>query len=215
MALRNIIYKGDPLLRKRSREIKGITNHIRELEEDMWDTMYKANGLGLAAPQVGVLRRLVVIDVTDVGEDEGDAAENGDAGARPEPEAGVGPMPAPGQEPKPAPEPEPKQEPEIVKYTLVNPEIIEVSDERKTSKEGCLSVPGMIGVVDRPVRVKVRAKGMDGKPFEIEGEGMLAKALLHEIDHLEGILYTDIAESVEEVKPEDGEETEGGAGTDG
>ena len=201
MALRNIIYKGDPLLRRRSREIKGITDHIRELEEDMWDTMYKANGLGLAAPQVGVLRRLVVIDVTDAEEDEGDAGENGDAEPGPEPEAGVGP--------------EPEPEPEIIKYTLVNPEIIEVSEERKTSKEGCLSVPGMVGVVDRPVRVRVRAKGMDGKPFEIEGEGMLAKALLHEIDHLEGILYTDIAESVEEVKPEEGAEPEEGAGADG
>ena len=213
MALRNIIYKGDPLLRKRSREIKGITAHIRELEEDMWDTMYKANGLGLAAPQVGVLRRLVVIDVTDVGEDEEDAGENAEAGPGPESEAEAGPGLESSQGfvagPEAGHEPEPEQEPEIVKYTLVNPEIVYVSDERVTSKEGCLSVPGMVGVVNRPARVRVRATGMDGKPFEIEGEGMLAKALLHEIDHLEGVLYTDIAESVEEVKPEDEEGEDG------
>ena len=202
MALRNIIYKGDPLLRKRSREIKGITDHIRELEEDMWDTMYDANGLGLAAPQIGVLRRLVVIDVTDAGEEEEAGHEAGqEAGSEAGSEAGPEAGPEAGQEAGPEAGPEP--EPEIIKYTLVNPQIIEVSEERVTSREGCLSVPGMVGVVNRPARVKVRATGMDGKPFEIEGEGMLAKALLHEIDHLEGILYTDIAESVEEVKPEE------------
>ena len=176
MALRNVIKDTDPLLRKRSRDITEITDRIRTLADDMWETMYESNGVGLAAPQVGVLRRLVVIDVTVNEEDidEEDAAE---------------------------PEAEPKAEPEIVKYLLINPEVVEASEETVTDKEGCLSVPGRVGTVVRPARVKVRAMDLDGNLFEIEGEGLLAKALQHEIDHLEGILYTDIAESVEPVEP--------------
>jgi len=179
MALRKVLYKGDPLLRKKSREITRITAHIKTLAEDLWETMYNANGVGLAAPQVGVLRRLVVIDVTEPVEEDEKVDEEGDKDAA-----------------------EPKPEPETIKYTLINPEIVEVSEERASSKEGCLSVPGMVGVVERPKWVKVRALDIDGYPFEVEGEGMLAKALLHEIDHLEGVLYTDIADSVEEVKQE-------------
>jgi len=181
MALRNVIKNNDPILRKRSREITEITDRIREIADDMWETMYSANGVGLAAPQVGVLRRLVVIDVTELPEDDENAEEeNGD-------------------------EAEPKSEPEIIKYVLVNPEILEVSEETIESKEACLSVPGKIGAVVRPKYVKVRATDLDGNLFEIDGEGMLAKALLHEIDHLEGMLYTDIAESVEEVNAESGQ----------
>ena len=180
MALRKIICEGDPLLRRKAREIKEITAHIRELEEDMWETMYDANGAGLAAPQVGALRRLIVIDVTEPEEEDEDGDEDGDEDAVSEP----------------------KPPPEIIKYTLINPEIVEVSAETVSAKEGCLSVPGMVGIVERPARVRVRAIDIDGKPFEVEGEGMLAKALLHEMDHLEGILYTDIAESVEEIGAE-------------
>jgi len=174
MALRKVIVEGDPLLNERSREIKEITSRIRILAEDMWDTMYEANGVGLAAPQVGVLRRLVVIDVTEPPDEDGDDPETEET--------------------------EPKPESEIIKYVLVNPEIVEISEEKIKTKEGCLSVPGYVGLVERPERVKVRATDLDGNPFEIEGEGMLAKALLHEIDHLNGVLYTDIAESVEEIK---------------
>ena len=178
MALRKVITDGDPLLRRKSREVREITDRIRMLADDMWETMYNANGVGLAAPQVGVLRRLIVIDVTEPAADgEGEDGEGGeDAG--------------------PAPEPEP------VKYALINPEIIEASEERVKANEGCLSVPGFVGVVERPARVRVRALDIDGGLLEIEGEGMLAKALSHEIDHLDGVLYTDIAESIEEVKAE-------------
>jgi len=172
MALRKVIVKGDPLLHRKSREVKEITHRIRVLVEDMWDTMYEASGVGLAAPQVGVLRRVAVIDVTEPPEEEeGEDEENA----------------------------EPAPEPEIIKYVLINPEIVEISEDKVTTKEGCLSVPGFVGTVERPARVKVRAMDLDGNSFEVEGEGMLAKAILHEIDHLEGILYTDIAESVEEV----------------
>jgi len=176
MALRKVIVKGDPLLRKKSREIKEITDHIRQLADDMWETMYEANGVGLAAPQVGVLRRLAVIDVTEIPDEEDEEGE------------------------------EPKPEPEIVKYILINPEIIEVSEEKVKTKEGCLSVPGFVGIVERPAGVKVRAMDLDGNYFIVEGEGMLAKALLHEIDHLEGVLYTDLAESIEEVDKESEEQ---------
>jgi len=169
MALRKVIVKGDPLLRRKSREINEITDRIRQLAEDMWDTMYEANGVGLAAPQVGVLRRIAVIDVTEQPVEDEESEE-------------------------------PVPEPEIIKYVFINPEIIEVSEEKVTTKEGCLSVPGFVGVVERPARVKVRAMDLDGRYFEVEGEGMLAKALLHEMDHLNGVLYTDIAESVEEVE---------------
>ena len=184
MALRNILVEGDSLLRKRSREIPEITDRIKTLAEDMWETLYDANGVGLAAPQVGVLRRLVVIDATppDVEDDEEGEAEN--------------PTELRAAESPPVP----------VKFLLINPEILEVSEETVQTNEGCLSVPGMVGVVERYERVKVRALDIDGNEFEIEGEGLLAKALQHEIDHLNGVLYIDIAESVESVFPEPEEE---------
>jgi len=184
MALRKVVLEQDPMLRKRSREVVDINDRIRTLVEDMWETMYESNGIGLAAPQVGVLRRVVVIDATEWPEDEDEAGGEDDAD---------------GAEAKPA---EPQPDPEIVKYVLINPEAIEVSDETAVAREGCLSVPGKYGMVERPVYVKVRALGIDGAPFEVEGEGLLAKALMHEMDHLEGILYTDIAESVEDLETE-------------
>jgi len=207
MALRNVIIKGDPLLRRQSREIKEITDRIRLLADDMWETMYDANGVGLAAPQVGVLRRLIVIDVTEPPEEEGEGGEGTpaaegkqEADVAAETEGNPEPEERPEQEPEGIPTSEERPEPEIIKYALVNPVILEVSEETETTKEGCLSVPGQVGFVERAVRVKVGAKDLDGKYFEIEGEGMLARALLHEIDHLDGVLFTDIAETVEDLE---------------
>jgi len=191
MALRKIVYENDPFLRKQSREVKEITGRIRELVDDMWETMYAANGVGLAAPQVGVLRRVAVIDVTPPPEPEedegapveGEAATAGDINAADE-----------------------TSEPKIYKYVLINPEIVETSGETVSNKEGCLSVPGRVGIVARSAYVKVRAIDIEGNPFEVEGEGMLARALFHELDHLNGIIFTDIAESVETItsdEPED------------
>ena len=173
MALRKVIVKGDPLLRKKSRDIKVVTERIRQLAEDMWETMYEANGVGLAAPQVGVLRRIIVIDVTEPPDDDEEESDGNT---------------------------EQKPVPEVIKHVLINPEILEVSEEKVKSKEGCLSVPGKVGIVERPARIKVRAMDLNGIYFEVEGEGMLSKALLHEIDHLEGVLYTDIAEEIEEIE---------------
>ena len=189
MALRKVLTDADPLLRKRSREITEITGRIRILADDMWETMAEANGIGLAAPQVGVLRRMVVIEVPVPAEDdadpEGESETEGDD------------IPIP--------------EPETVKYVLINPEIIEVSEETVIYKEGCLSIPGMIGDVERPKRVKIRAVDLEGNSFELTGEGLLARALQHEIDHLEGILYSDLAESIVPIEApgEEGEAQEG------
>ncbi len=146
MGIRNLRTMGDECLRKKCKEIKSISPRIRLLAEDMLDTMYAANGVGLAAPQVGILKRMVVIDVD-------------------------------GEHP----------------YILINPEILETSGEQ-TGYEGCLSVPGKSGVVTRPNYAKVRATGLDGKEFILEGEELLARAICHECDHLDGIIYVDKVE---------------------
>jgi len=148
MAIRNIRIMGDPILNKKSREIKEITPKIEELIEDMFETMYKANGVGLAGVQVGVLKRIVVIDVS-----------------------------------------EERNEPLL----LINPVIIEESDSQ-TGDEGCLSVPNKSGTVTRPNYVKVKAYDKELKEFEIEGSELLARALCHEIDHLDGHLYVEKVE---------------------
>ena len=145
MALRTIRIQGDPVLTKVCRPIPEVTDRIRTLAEDMLETMYEANGVGLAAPQVGVLRRVVVIDVGD------------------------GPI------------------------IMINPEILETSGEQ-TGEEGCLSLPGKSGQVTRPNYVKARAYDMDMQPYEIEGEELLARAICHELDHLDGHMYVERVE---------------------
>ena len=145
MAIRNLRYEGDPILRKTSKEVKEVTPKIRELIDDMLETMYEANGVGLAAPQVGVLKRIVVIDV------------------------GEGPL------------------------VMVNPQVVKTSGSQ-TGDEGCLSVPGKAGTVTRPDEVTVRFMGEDGEWYELEGRELLASAICHECDHLDGKLYIDIVE---------------------
>ena len=142
MALRNIRIMGEKVLEKVSRPVDEVTPRIRDLVEDMLETMYDAGGVGLAAPQVGILKRIVVIDT------EGDNP-----------------------------------------YVLINPEILETSGEQ-TGDEGCLSLPGKTGTVTRPDHVKVRAYDLDMNPFELVGEGLLARAICHECDHLDGVMYT-------------------------
>lgn len=145
MALRTIRVEGDPVLTKISRPVDKMTPRIHDLIADMLDTMYEAMGVGLAAPQVGILKRVVVIDVGD------------------------GPI------------------------ILINPEIIEKSGEQ-TGDEGCLSVPGMSGQVTRPDYVKVKALNEDMEEVVYEGEGLLARAFCHELDHLDGHMYTEKVE---------------------
>ncbi len=145
MALRNIREYGDEVLRKKCRKVDKIDSKIITLLEDMVETMNHADGVGLAAPQVGILKEVVVIDVGD----------------------GV--------------------------IELINPKLIE-SSGKQTDDEGCLSVPEKFGKVTRPDYVKVTAFNRNGEQFIIEGKGLLARALCHEIDHLEGILFTDKVE---------------------
>ena len=158
MALRTIRVEGDPVLTKVSRPVDKMTPRNHELIMDMLDTMYDAMGVGLAAPQVGILKRIVVIDV------------------------GEGPI------------------------VLINPEILETSGEQ-TGDEGCLSVPGMAGQVTRPNYVKVKALDEDMNEVEYEGEGLLARAFCHELDHLDGHMYTEKVEGgLHDVNYEEPEE---------
>lgn len=145
MAVYNIVKIGDQVLREKAKTVFSITNNIIKLLENMKDTMYEAKGVGLAAPQIGVSKRVVVID------------------------AGEGLL------------------------ELINPEIIWANGE-ETDVEGCLSIPGIQGEVKRAAEVKVKALDRYGQEFEVAGTGLLARALQHELDHLEGILFVDKAE---------------------
>ena len=145
MAIREIRVKGDDVLTKVCKEVTKMTPRTEELIEDMIETMYEANGVGLAAPQVGVLKRIVVIDVGD------------------------GPI------------------------VMINPVILETSGSQ-TGQEGCLSVPGKAGIVTRPSYAKVKALNENMEEIIVEGEELLARCLLHEIDHLDGIMYVDKVE---------------------
>ena len=148
MAIRNILKMGQPLLNKKSKQVVDFNDRLHTLLDDMADTMYKEDGVGLAAPQVGVLRRAVVVDIGE----------------------GL--------------------------IELINPVIVETSGEQ-TDLEGCLSVVDYIGEVTRPNYVKVKAQDRFGKDIEVEGEGFLARAFCHEIDHLEGILFVERVEDTE------------------
>ena len=145
MALRQIRIMGDEKLEKVCRPLKQVTDRDRELIQDMLDTMYEANGVGLAGPQVGVLKRIVVIDI------------------------GEGPI------------------------VMINPVILETSGEQ-TGDEGCLSLPGKAGTVTRPNYVKARAFDLDMEEYEIEGTELMARAICHELDHLDGHMYTEKVE---------------------
>jgi len=144
MAIRRVVRHGDPILRKRSREVIEINERIIEIIEDMTETLYKENGIGIAAPQIGILKRIVVID-------------NGD-----------GPI------------------------ELINPVLLSCEGSQEGA-EGCLSVPGEFGLVERPACVRIKALNRKGKRIELLGDGMLARAFCHEIDHLDGKLFIDIA----------------------
>ncbi len=163
MALRNIITEENPTLRKTSRPVTNFDARLHTLLDDMRQTLEQAGGVGLAAPQVGILRRAVIVDTGE----------------------------------------------EILE--LVNPEILSSSGEQD-GMEGCLSIPGQYGMVKRPNVVKVRAQDRNGNWFEYEGEELTARCFCHEIDHLSGKLYTDVAyrmltqEELDELFDEDGEE---------
>lgn len=159
MALRELRIDGDPILRKKSREVEKITDRIRFTLDDMLETMYHTDGVGLAGPQIGVLRRIVVVDDRE--------------------EDGPGPL------------------------KMINPVILN-REGSCLDIEGCLSVPNRTGMVERPESLTVEYLDENGEEKSIEAEGLLARIICHEVDHLDGILYVDIME--EEIFPEEGED---------
>lgn len=146
MALLKIETLGAEVLRRRAQEVDEVDDELRRLITDMFATMYDAEGIGLAGPQVGVPRRVIVVDVQEEG---------------------------------------------IEPFALINPRLLEPSRETAKAEEGCLSIPGVSGAVERAERITVEGLGPDGEPVRIEAEGMLARCLQHEVDHLDGILFID------------------------
>jgi len=151
MAVLKIRYEGDPILRQKATKLPKVDDSVRKLADDMWETMLAADGVGLAAPQIGLARRLIVVHVP-AGYDQEDDPE--------------------------------------FSFRLANPEIVKAFGQQ-TGIEGCLSIPGWIGEVSRAEAVTVKALDMDGRQIRIKASGRLAVVLQHEIDHLDGILYTD------------------------
>jgi peptide deformylase len=146
MAQRPLRYLGDPVLRERAEPVSDLSDELRRLVEDMFDTMYAEEGVGLAAPQVGVRQRVIVVD---------------------------------------------PREPDILPFALINPEIVAVSEDVERGEEGCLSIPGLKDIVERPAAVRVEGLNLDGSRVSMEADGLLARILQHEVDHLDGILFVD------------------------
>jgi len=152
MALRNIIKDGDEVLRKKCKAVTAFNSRLHELLDDMAETLEQSGGVGLAAPQVGTLRRAVIVLETNVDEDEDEFI-----------------------------------------IELINPKIVETAGEQ-SGPEGCLSMPGAFAMVTRPDYVRVKAQDRNGNFFEVEGEGLTARCFCHEIDHLEGVMFSDLAD---------------------
>lgn len=145
MAIRNLRYDRDPILRKKSKQVEKVDERIKNIVKDMFDTMYKYDGVGLSAPQIGILRRIIVVDTREKDE----------------------------------------------KFAIINPEIEKV-EGKKEYTEGCLSFPDVYGTVERPKKAIIRGLDENGKSIRIKAEDILAEAILHEIDHLNGILFIDM-----------------------
>ena len=145
MAIRNLRYDRDPILRKKSKQVEKVDERIKNIIKDMFDTMYKYDGVGLSAPQIGILRRIIVVDTREKDE----------------------------------------------KFAIINPEIEKV-EGKKEYTEGCLSFPDVYGTVERPKKAIIRGLDENGKSIRIKAEDILAEAILHEIDHLNGILFIDM-----------------------
>jgi peptide deformylase len=145
--IREIRMLGDPVLRAPSEAVDEVDDGVRTLVADLMDTMYDADGVGLAAPQVGVGLRVIVVDTRE--------------------EDGEGPL------------------------ALVNPSIVEASGDTEKAEEGCLSIPGIADIVERPARVVIEALDPEGRPLRVEADGLRARALQHEVDHLDGVLFLD------------------------
>lgn len=194
MALRNIRVDEDEILRKKSKVVKEITPRVEELIDDMIDTVHESNGVGLAAVQVGVLKRICIVTVEPPEIELPETEEGGEETEEIEP-VEINPLAHNNGE----------------DLVIINPEIIVQPDcEEETDNEGCLSVPGKFGLVTRPYHITLKAFDRNLQPYELEAEGLFARAICHECDHMEGILYTDRVEGelhdVSELMPPDDEE---------
>jgi len=164
MAIREIVTIPNPVLRRKAQPVTKFDDELQELITDMIETMREAPGVGLAAPQVGISQRVIVVEYTTDEEDE--------------------------TAPKKL-------------YTVVNPEIKVTDKETEMGVEGCLSVPGLLGDVERPLAVTVKGLNRQGQPMRIKAQGWLARIFLHEVDHLEGVVFTDLTESIWKPEQED------------
>ena len=186
MAIRNIRVDEDEILRKKSKPVKEITERTNELIDDLIDSVHEYNGVGLAAVQVGVLKRICVVTVEPP---EIEETEDGEP-------IEINPLIHNNGE----------------DLIIINPEIIPQEGDDETDNEGCLSVPGKFGLVTRPFHITLKAFDRNLEPYELEAEGLFARAICHECDHMDGILYTDKVEGdlhdVSELQPEEEEELE-------
>jgi len=174
MSIRNIITLPDPVLRRKARPVTAFDGNLQSLIDDMIETMREAPGVGLAAPQVNISERLIVVEY---GEEE--EAEDGTVIEQPK-----------------------------KLFVMVNPEIVKASEEMETGVEGCLSIPGIVGEVDRHLSVQVKGLNRRGQPVKVKAEGWLARIFQHEIDHLNGVLFPDRATRLWKPETEPTEEQE-------
>lgn len=187
MGIRQIVTAPNPVLRVKAKRVKSITPEVQRLIDDMVETMHQAPGVGLAAPQVGVSQRVIVVEVAEGSEDGGGERSSTEAAGEP------------AEEPA-APRP-------TKLYALVNPEITRHSGELEPGNEGCLSIPGYLGEVDRFSWATVKALDRHGKPFKLKVRGWPARVFQHEIDHLDGVLFIDRAKRLWKVEPEEEQAT--------
>jgi peptide deformylase len=174
MGLRKIVTLPEPILRRKARSVSTFDKNLQTLIDDMIETMREAPGVGLAAPQVGISDRLIVVEYADPPEEE-----------------------------------EEEDEPKEVKpklYVMVNPEIVKTSEEKVLGVEGCLSIPGLVGEVERFERVQVKGLNRHGRPVKVKAEGWLARIFQHEIDHVNGVVFPDRATRVWKPEPEEEED---------
>ena len=172
MGIRTIITLPDPILRRKARPISTFDKDLQTLIDDMIETMREAPGVGLAAPQVGIAERLIVIEYADPPEED-------------------------------------EEEPKEVKprlYVIANPEIVKASDEKVLGVEGCLSIPGLVGEVERFATVQVKGLNRRGQPMKVKAEGWLARIFQHEIDHVNGVVFPDRATRVWKPEPDEEED---------
>lgn len=170
MGLRTIVTLPEPVLRRKARPVTTFDKNLQTLIDDMIDTMREAPGVGLAAPQVGISDRLIVVEYVDPPEDEGEQIE---------------------------------VKPKL--YVMINPEIVKASEEKVLGVEGCLSIPGLVGEVERFEMIQIKGLNRHGKPMKVKAEGWLARIFQHEIDHVNGIVFPDRATRVWKPAPEEEE----------